>query len=340
MCKRITIVYNEPIIGRYGLHEAAAVLDVLEAVRAAEGAILELGQEVTLLPLTPPISELRNTLQSLNTDLVFNLFEGFDECSETEALVPEILDELQIPYTGCPGKPLRLALDKAKAKALMKSANIKTPDYQLLSPETISTFRLSYPCIVKPRSEDASHGLSDLSVVSDFASLERQVSVISSSYGGNALVEEFVDGREFNDTVLGNTEFMVLPPSEILYTLPEGMPRLLTFSAKWETGSLYYLNTQVTCPAQIIPLEKRAISQTILKVYRLFGCQGYARVDMRLDNNGKVCVIELNPNPDISPGTGAARQAEAAGMTYAEFIDKIIKLALERNLWVQPASVL
>ena len=139
---------------------------------------------------------------------------------------------------------------------------------------------------------------------------------------------------------MGNTTYTALPPSEIVYTLPEGMPKLLTFSAKWETGSVYYLNTQLTCPAKITPAEKRAITQTIIKVYQLFGCKGYARVDMRLDKDGKVNVIEVNPNPDISPGTGAARQADAAGMTYAEFMDKIIQFAYERDLWPQPASVL
>ena len=92
--------------------------------------------------------------------------------------------------------------------------------------------------------------------------------------------------------------------------------------------------------AKITPAEKRAINQTITKVYQLFGCKGYARVDMRLDKEGKVNVIEVNPNPDISPGTGAARQADAAGMTYAEFMDKIIQFAFERDLWAQPVSTL
>ena len=341
MCARVAIVYNKPEVSRYSERgEETAVLGVLESVQAVNQALIELKHDVTLLPLSPPAEQIRSELSATNADLLFNLFEGFCGFPETEALVPEIAEELKIPYTGCPGSVLRLALDKAKAKTLLKSAGIRTPSCQVLNPETVTEFNLTYPCIVKPRSEDASHGISDMSVVNDFASLKRQVSVISSSYGGEALVEEFVDGREFNDTVLGNTECTVLPPSEIVYTLPEGMPRLLTFSAKWETGSVYYLNTQVACPAQITPAEKRAISQTVLKVYRLFGCKCYARVDMRLDKNGKVNVIEVNPNPDISPGTGAARQADAAGMTYAEFIDKIIQLAFERDLWVQQASAL
>jgi len=341
VCARVTIVYNKPEISRYSsMGEETAVLGVLESVQAVNQALIELKHDVMLLPLSPPAEQIRSELSASNTDLLFNLFEGFCGFPETEALVPEIAEELKIPYTGCPGSVLRLALDKAKAKTLLKSAGIRTPSYQVLNPDSIAEFNLDYPCIVKPRSEDASHGLSDLSVVQDSASLKRQVSTISSAYGGEALVEEFVGGREFNATVLGNTRYTALPPSEIVYTLPEGMPRLLTFSAKWETGSVYYLNTQLACPAKITPAEKRAITQTITKVYQLFGCKGYARVDMRLDKDSKVNVIEVNPNPDISPGTGAARQADAAGMTYAEFIDKIIQLAFERDLWVQPASAL
>jgi D-alanine-D-alanine ligase len=339
VCARVAIVYNKPEVSRYTARgEETAVLGVLESVEAVNQALIELGHSVTLLPLSPPVEQIRSELEAIHTDIIFNLFEGFCGFPETEALVPEIAEELKIPYTGCPGAVLRLALDKAKAKAILKSAGIRTPAHQTLTPKTVSHFNMTYPCIIKPRSEDASHGLSDMSVVEDFESLKRQVGVISKAFGGDALVEEFIDGREFNATVMGNTEYTCLPPSEIVYTLPEGMPRLLTFSAKWEIGSVYYLNTQLKCPAEITPAQKKAISQTILRVFLLFGCKGYARVDMRMDRNGKVNVIEVNPNPDISPGTGAARQADAAGMTYAEFIDKIICLAMGRNIWAQPAS--
>ena len=341
MCARVAIVYNKPEVSRYSSRgEDMAVLGVLESVEAVSKSIIELKHDIVLLPLSPPAEEIRSSLAAAKADLLFNLFEGFCGFPETEALVPEIAEELRVPYTGCPSSVLRLALDKAGAKSLLKSAGIRTPSGQVLNPDTVDEFNLTYPCIVKPRAEDASHGMSDLSVVEDFASLKRQVITISNAYGGEALVEEFVGGREFNATVLGNTTYTALPPSEIVYTLPEGMPKLLTFSAKWEVGSVYYLNTQLTCPAKITPAEKRAITQTITKVYQLFGCKGYARVDMRLDKDGKVNVIEVNPNPDISPGTGAARQADAAGMTYTEFMDKIIQFAFERDLWAQPASVL
>jgi D-alanine-D-alanine ligase len=339
VCARIAIVYNKPEVSRYSSRgEDTAVLGVLESVEAVNKALIELKHDVVLLPLSPN-DEIKNLLASLNADLLFNLFEGFCGFPETEALVPDFAEELKIPYTGCPGSVLRLALDKAKAKTLLKSAGIRTPSGQVLNPATVADFKLTYPCIVKPRAEDASHGLSDLSVVEDFAGLQRQVTTISAAYGGEALVEEFVGGREFNATVMGNTQYTTLPPSEIVYTLPEGMPKLLTFAAKWDIGTVYYLNTQLTCPAKISPAEKLDINRTIVKVYKLFGCKGYARVDMRLGKDGRVNVIEVNPNPDISPGTGASRQADAAGMTYARFMDKIINFAFERFLWVQPASV-
>ncbi len=332
MRRRVAVVYNEPHPSRYDHNsEQKAVLGVIEAVNAVHQALIELGDDVVLLPLVPPFEEARRKLAELTVDVVFNLFEGFCGEPQTEALVPEALTELGLTFTGCQADVLRLALDKAKVKVILKSAGIPTPDFQLLNPETLHMFRLGYPCIVKPRSEDASHGINAESVVRDFASLKRQVTAVSEAYGGGALIEEFVGGREFNATVIGNNQHIVLPVSEIVYTLPPDIPRLLTFAAKWENDSIYYENTKVTCPAEVTPEEREYIADTALATFRLIDCTGYARVDMRMDEAGKLNVIELNPNPDISPGTGAARQAEAAGMTYAQFVDMILNLALEKK---------
>jgi len=329
MHMRVAIVYNEPRHSRYDtVSEEKAVLGVLEALEAVHRSLLELAFDVTLVPLAPPLEQAKRKLRNLNIDLVFNLFEGFCGSPKTEAMVPEILSEMGIPFTGCPGPVLRLALNKAKTKLILKTAGIKTPDFQLLNPKILNTFQLSYPCIVKPCCEDASHGLSAESVVNDFFALERQVNVISNSYGGNAIVEKFITGREFNATVLGNSELTVLPVSEIIYSLPSGMPEVLTFADKWEPGSLYFAGTSVICPAKNLAEEQQRIAETVTRVYRLLGCRGYARVDLRLDQEGELNVIEVNPNPDISPGSGGARQAEATGMTYTQFIEKLIHLAL------------
>jgi len=332
MRTRVAIVYNKPVPSRYDIAgEEIAVLGVLNAVDAVHQTLLELGYHVTHIPLMPPLDFAERRLSSLDTDLVFNLFEGFCGQPKTEAFVPKALSELEIPFTGCPAAALRLGLDKAKVKVLLQAAGIRTPDFQLLNPEILYMFRLSYPCIVKPRSEDASHGLSEASVVTDSISLERQVRLISASYVGGAIVEEFIDGREFNATILGNYKCIVLPVSEITYSLPPKKPEILTYAAKWETDSPYFQGTRVVCPAEVSTEEYQIISKTALAAFHLLGCRGYARVDMRMDKEGHPNVIEVNPNPDISLDAGAARQAETAGMNYTQFIAKIVQLALEKQ---------
>lgn len=328
----IAIVYNEPSPCRYGaMGEEKAVLGVLNEVEAVHQALVELGYPVVRIPLLPPIEAVRRRLNALEADLVFNLFEGFEGQPQTEAAIASIFSELRLTYTGCPAAALSLALDKAKAKALMEAAGIDTPSYQLLSHETMSQFHLNFPCIVKPCAEDASHGLSEDSVVHDRASLEKQVARISELFGGRALVEGFVEGREFNVIILGTTEPVVLPVSEIVYSLPPGVPRILTYAAKWEPQSIYFQSSQAVCPAEIGAEMKGRIENAALSVFKLLGCSGYARVDFRLGAEGSLQVIEVNPNPDISPGAGAARQAQAAGMTYNQFIEKIVLLAFERD---------
>jgi D-alanine-D-alanine ligase len=326
---RVAIVYNQPSkSGHDRGYEQAAVFGIIEAVEVVHQALVKLGYDVIQLPLAPPLEWARKRLSELKADLVFNLFEGFADCPETEAEIADTLSALEMPFTGSPPEALKLALDKSRTKTILRSAGIKTPDFQILGPETLSSFSLSYPCIVKPCGDDASNGLSQRSVVYDFVSLREQVAHISCSYGGQALVEHFIDGREFNATVLGDS---VLPVSEIDYSLPEGAPRILTFAAKWQPDSSYFKGTEVVCPAQIEDEEREEIAQTALDAFALLGCYGYARVDMRLDGEGRLNVIEVNPNPDISPDAGAARQAEAAGMAYHQFIDRIIEIALEKE---------
>jgi D-alanine-D-alanine ligase len=329
---RVAIVYNEPQPSGYDdTHEEKAVLGVLEAVTAVHKAALELGYEVTLLPLIPPFEEARQKLAALDVDAVFNLFEGFCGEPETEALVPETLTELGIPFTGCQASVIKLALDKAGVKAILKQNGIPTPDFQVIGPQTLDTFRLGYPCIVKPRGEDASHGISADSLVKDYASLERQVKAITGTYHSGPLVEQFIGGREFNATVMGTSRCVVLPISEIVYDLAPDVPRILTFAAKWEPDSLYFKGTKVICPAEVSETVRKYIADMAMKTFKLVVGNGYARVDMRMDEAGTLNIIEINPNPDISPGTGAARQSAAAGMKYAEFIGKIINMALEKN---------
>jgi D-alanine-D-alanine ligase len=326
----VAVIYNEPLPDRYhDMGESKAELAVMEEVLAVSQALKELNYSSILVPLSPPLGQVNSKLESLSVDVVFNLFEGFDGCPETEPRVAHMLTDLKMPFTGCPASALELALDKEKTKKVLDKTGIRTPQHQILTLENISSFYLGYPSIVKPVADDASHGLSEDSVVYNHPSLEKQVKKICSLFGGKALVEKFLEGREFNTTVMGNRNLTIPAISEMVYTLPPGKPRILTFSAKWEENSLYFENTPAVCPAQIDPGVQKEIGRIARTVFRLVGCRGYARVDFRQDKEENMYVLEVNPNPDITPGSGAARQAASAGMTYSQFIEKIIRFALE-----------
>lgn len=331
MRQEITIVYNEPYPGNFAdVGEEKAVLGIIECVEAIDKALTESGYNVSRLSLFPPLGTVREQLKNVNTELVFNVFEGFFDDPESEAEVAAIIEEMGFIFTGCTSKPLRIALDKAKSKEILAENDISVPNFQLLTPNMVHKFALEFPCIIKPRKQDASHGITQDSVVDNMEALKKQVTRISDFFDGEALVEEFMSGREFNICVLGNDELSVLPISEIIYELPEELPKILAFEAKWFPETEYFKGTRVECPAKIEQELINKINEIALSSYRIFECSGYARVDLRLDKNGTIKVMEINPNPDISTDTGAARQANAAGMSYAQLIDKITGFATER----------
>jgi D-alanine-D-alanine ligase len=333
MSADITIIYNEPFPKGFDFErDREAILGVMQCVNSVHIALLECGYIVDLLAINPPLERVKRQLSKIKTDLVFNLFEGFYDFPESEAAVAEMLELKGFRFTGCPSSALRVALDKANSKALMLQHGIRVPEYQVLSVGNIDEFELHFPAIVKPRNQDASHGIIPQSVVNNMAELRVQVSRILQQFENDALVEQYLSGREFNITVLGNADYTVLPPSEIVYRLPPDKPRLLTYEAKWITDSEYFEKTAVECPAKIAAGLRREIGEIAMSACRLFGCAGYARVDMRQDASGKLKVMEVNPNPDISPDTGAARQALAAGISYSQLIDSIVDYAREKVL--------
>jgi len=328
---KVTIIYNAPQSGRYmTLGESVAEAGVLEEVKAVNNALLELGHEVSLLTLNPPITSAVTGLQTINADVIFNLFEGFDDAPGSEAAMAFALEATGIPFSGNPGNAIALAQDKISIAAFLERNSIPTPHYQVLAPADVAKFKLVFPCIVKPVGEHASHGLTAESVVFDNEAIARQVTRISGRYGGQALVEEYIDGREFNATVVGNKELCVFPISEIIFNLPPEVPHILTFDAKWQEGTIYFKGTKPYCPAEITDAEAEIIRETAKKIFRLAGCRGYARVDIRQGKDEIFRVIDINPNPDIGPEAGVDNQRRYTGMTYPEFIGKVVTLALER----------
>jgi D-alanine-D-alanine ligase len=323
----IAIIWNEedqPL--QANGREDVAIVSVKYTVSAVEQALATLGFQPLLTPLSQPIEDAIKVIHGIKAPLVFNLFEGFGGLPETEIEAAHALNDLGVPYTGNPPTVLSLGLDKVQAKECFNKFDIPTPAFQVFDSCSLQDFNLKFPVIAKPSREDASHGIYSDNVANDISALESVIRRLLGTSKSPVLVEEYIDGKEFNITVLG---VHVLPISEIVYSLPSELPSILTYESKWDPESIYFKHTQVKCPARISHTEEKKIKELAIRAFKACGCKGYGRVDIRQDSNGNYYVLEINPNPDISPDAGCARQASAVGLTYTELIKIIIEQSLD-----------
>jgi D-alanine-D-alanine ligase len=219
-------------------------------------------------------------------------------------------------------------LNKARAKEILQAHGLPTARFQIFNPWNIQR-ELEFPLFVKPVSEDASIGITRNSVVQDDQALRRRIRYVWDTYHQDSLVEEFINGREFNVTILGNESPRVLPVSEINFRIPDPFARIVSFRAKWVPKSREYINTPPTCPAHVSEAAKKRIEDVAIRAYQAMGLRDYGRVDIRL-RNGTPYVLEVNPNADLAPDAGIARAAGVAGMTYADLADEIVRLSARR----------
>ena len=306
---------------------------IREEVGAIEESLRAAGYSPNVLSVDHFSKDLVQTLVKLAPKFVFNLCEEINGKVELEMCVAGLLELMGIPYTGSGPIALGLALNKSHVKQILRSAGIPVAKGYLHYPGKKPLLRaIRFPVIVKPAREDASLGINSNSVCQDNAHLERQVAYIHDVYQQEALVEEYLDGREFNVSIMGDGDPQVLAISEIDFSrMPDGEPKIVSFRAKWDDESPMYSSTVPVCPAQISKRLERRIKDIALRSYKCIGCRDYARVDMRSDPKGNLYVLEVNPNPDISPKAGFARAARAAGYSYAEMILHICQAAIERG---------
>lgn len=327
---KVGLIFNSPNKPRYGEDiDYLAEAEVLDQVEAVQKALINLGVNYNLFPVKDDLGELIKALKEYNPDVVINLAEGYMGDSSLEMHVPSILEILGIPYTGSTPLTLGLCKNKSLAKEIFKANRIPTPKHLVMD-----KFRkpkgLKFPLIVKPLREDASIGITKKSFVRNLEELERQVKYINTVYRQPALVEEYISGREFNISILGNERPIVLPISEIIFEFDED-PKIVDYAAKWIKDSDEYAKTKPKCPADLSEELELRIKRVSLRAYKALGCRDYARVDIRLeDKSGIPFVLEVNPNPDISPDSGFVRSLGAAGISFEDFILKIICFALLR----------
>jgi D-alanine-D-alanine ligase len=331
---KVVLLYN--LLERLQKGEEKDVLAedaVIEEIGAVEAAVHSLGHQCLIMAIRDEIFSVIHWLKEIRPDVVFNLCEGVYGNSCWEMDIPALLDLFHIPYTGSPPLTLGLCQNKGKVKDILHSQGIQTPPYTIFDRPVRQVKKGSFPVIVKPIHEDGSLGISKGSVVFDEAHLKKQIRYVIEKYGQPALVEEFVNGRELNVSVVEiNGKVDVLPISEIDYSeFPAGVPRICGYEAKWIPESVEYQKSKPVCPAPLEAEMKKRLEQTAIRVFKLFECRDYARVDFRVDQDGRIYVIEVNPNPDISPQSGMSREIKAKGMTYVQFIEGLLEKALQRK---------
>ncbi|MCF7853517.1 MAG: GNAT family N-acetyltransferase [Candidatus Pacebacteria bacterium] len=321
----ILILYNEPSGAGQHARYAESDAGVLGEVDAVERALTELGMTHRVLPVRT-LRDVGRALAESSESCVLNLVESLDSSADDACLIPALCTALDKP---CPGNGTAcqlLALNKWLTKWALRADGVPTPEGTVVPPKQtpLPILTFSGPGIVKPLCADAGEGIDATSVIIEplAENLREPLDRIHREFGQPALVEQYVFGREFNVSILERKGSpMVLPLAEIDFTaFPSGMPRIVDYRAKWITDSFEFNHTPRCIPARVGKTIAQQLQDTALAAWNCLGCRDYARVDMRLSDTGEVFVIDVNPNPDISPDAGFAAALQAAGIEFVEFI--------------------
>ena len=305
--------------------------DVLSTLRA-------IGHEVMPLGIYDDLGVIRKAIDEWKPHVAFNLLEDFDGVPVFDMNVVSYLELLRIPYTGCNPRGLMLARDKGLAKKLLSYHRIPVPDfavYPIGRTKIRRPKRLQFPLIVKSLTREASAGISQASVVEDEQRLAERVRFMHDTFGTDAIVERYIEGRELYVGVIGNQRLQVFPIWELLFTkMPDELWRIATDRVKW--SRVYQEKRGIrTEAAQLPDGVGEHIQHLCRRIYRTLDLSGYARIDLRLDASGKVYVLEANPNPQLAYGEDFAESAELAGIHYPDLLQRIVNLAMrwrpERN---------
>ena len=316
----VVVIYNTVEPG------GDTVVQGVDGAMEAHDAIIALGHRASLLRVDEGVRPFVEALERLQPDVVFNLCEAFGEVSAGEFGVAALLDLLRIPYTGSGALALAIALNKPLAKALFVARGILTPGFTVCESMPAEMPTLKFPWMLKLAGEDASLGITTDNVVFDNASAIRRLQQLFDEFRAPVLVEEFVDGREFTVPLLDGRPLLV---EEIEFDVE---PRIVSFRGKWDEGSAEYAGTRPVFAPQIDDGPRREMLRLAVDVAEVIGLVDYARVDFRMDGAGRLFVLEGNPNPDITPGSGYRRALDAVGISYAQFIATLLDKAAGRAI--------
>ena len=299
--------------------------DVITELRAV-------GHEVRVEPVLDSLEQLDQVLHQWRPHVVFNLLEEFDGVVAYESNLVAHLELQRQPYTGCNPRGLMLARDKVLSKQLLRGAGITTPAWTVAARGRAPALppELRFPLIVKSATDDASLGIAQGSVVHDRLQLRARVRLMHERYGCDALIEEYIDGRELYVGVLGNERPLALPVWELQFgRLPARMSRIATRRIKWDRAYQRSLGIGPRPAPDLDDAQKRRIQDVALDAWRALRLSGLARIDFRLAEDGALHVLEANPNPNIARIEDFATSAAAAGIGYRDLLDRIVRAGLD-----------
>lgn len=329
---RVLILYNQPVLSddhplKESEHEVEYIVENTTTVLEAAG------MQVDVLAVGRDPLVLIRELQQRKPEVVFNLFEGLGDAGGTEPTAAGLLEWLDIPFTGCPSATLAIARDKAASKRLLAGAGLPVAGFLLLNDTRVPACPFEWPVMVKPSGQDASVGIDHHSVVTGQEALIRRVDHVLREHGGPVLVEEYLPGREFSVVVIERDGLQTLPAFEIRFEREgPGVWPIFTYDAKWEMESEDFNNTPLDIPANIDQETQDKLARIAREAFEVLGCRDYARIDFRLDSLGEPRILELNPNPDISPDACLASTLEACGpITHSEFLVELVRGAHKRG---------
>ncbi|MDO9509127.1 MAG: D-alanine--D-alanine ligase [Thermovirgaceae bacterium] len=320
------------------------VLDVLRCRQTVIDALCSRGFSAFPIDITrDDFSRSRGVARkilSASPSCVFNLFEGFSDASWLEIRFADILQSLGIPFTGNRSETLALCLDKDLARRTLGQAGLPVapgrcvlPDY---GPDVAEG--LLFPLFVKPRMEDSSVGIDSRSVVDSPEELFRLLDERLASFPDGLIVEEFLEGREFNAGFLGSYPYELMAVSSIDFNFGQGVRPFLGYDSKWEHESSDYKNSVSIAEEGIDPKLRKEIVRISREAGKIMGCRGYFRVDLR-EHRGRLFVLEVNPNPDINTDSGFAKQSARRGYGYAETAVRLVRIAMNgRPLYEEKSS--
>ena len=300
-------------------------IDVIKGLR-------NLGHEVRPLGILSDLGVIRKAIEDWKPHINFNLMEEFHGVAIYDQNVVSYLELMKKTYTGCNPRGLMIARDKALSKKILSYHRIRVPNFGVFPVGKVGSLpkRLTYPVLVKSLVEEASLGISQASIVQSDEKLKERIKFIHEQFSTDAIVEEYIDGRELYVGVIGNRRLKTFPIWEMVFQkMPDEIAKIATHRVKWNRNyqKKYGIDSYM---AEKLPSEvEKKLPALCKRIYKILNLSGYARIDLRLTKEGKVYVLEANPNPDLAKIEDFAASAKKAGLSYENLLKRIINYGMQ-----------